>query len=94
MRHLVDHPVGRLTVDDRWLLGLSVAAVVGGLLAIQYRVVRGLAPERIVAVVVAAGVCLLGAVVEGTVVVALVAIVYGGDAGHHLAPHRHPPRLG
>jgi hypothetical protein len=69
--------VGHLTVDDRWLLGLSFAAVVGGLLSIQYRVVRGLAPERIVAIVVVAGVCALGAVVEGTVVVALVAVAYG-----------------
>ena len=77
VRHLVDHPVGRMTVDDRWLLGLSVAAVVGGLLAIQYRVARGLAPERIVAILVAAGVCVLGAVLQGTVVVSLVAIVYG-----------------
>jgi len=77
VRHLVDHPVGHLSVDDRWLLGLSLAAVVGGLLGIQYRVVRGLAPERIVAVAVAAGVCLLGGVLQGTLVVALVAVVYG-----------------
>jgi low temperature requirement protein LtrA len=77
VRHLVDHPVGHLSVDDRWLLGLSVAAVVGGLLGIQYRVVRSLAPERLAAVVVAAGVCLLGAVLEGTLVVGLVAVVYG-----------------
>jgi low temperature requirement protein LtrA len=77
VRHLVDHPVGHLSVDDRWLLGLSFAAVVGGLLGVQYRVVRGLAPERIVAIAVAASVCLLGAVLQGTVVVALVAVVYG-----------------
>ncbi|MDO8391334.1 MAG: low temperature requirement protein A [Actinomycetota bacterium] len=76
VKHLVQHPNGHLTWDDRWLLGLSVAFFVGGLLMIQFRAVRRLAPERLVAIPVAAGLCALGVYIPALVVVALVAGVY------------------
>ena len=76
VKHLVPHPNGHLLHDDRWLLGLSVVFFVGGLLAIQYRVVRTLAPERIVAIPVAIGLCALGGVLPALAIVALVAVTY------------------
>jgi low temperature requirement protein LtrA len=76
VKHLVAHPDGHLLHDDRWLLGLSVAFFVGGLLAIQWRAVRRLAPERLVAIPVAAGLCALGGVLPALVVVAAVAVTY------------------
>ena len=43
---------------------------------IQYRVVRRLAPERLIAIAVAAGLCALGAQLPALVVVAAVAGTY------------------
>ncbi|MGB8859880.1 MAG: low temperature requirement protein A [Ilumatobacteraceae bacterium] len=77
VKHLIPHPDGHLTVDDRWLLALSVVSFVGGLLGFQFRVVHRLAPERVVAVALAAGVCALGAVLPGLVVVASIAVLLG-----------------
>ncbi len=76
VKHLVQHPNGHLSWDNRWLLGLSVTFFVGGLLLIQYRVVRRLAPERLIAIPVAAGLCALGNVLPALVVVAAVAVTY------------------
>ncbi|MDO8364477.1 MAG: low temperature requirement protein A [Actinomycetota bacterium] len=77
VKHLVPHPDGRLTVDDRWLLAISVALFLLGLLAIQYRAVRKVATERLVVVGAAAGLCALGGVLPGLVVVGAVAVLYG-----------------
>lgn len=77
VKHLVPHPDGHLTVDDRWLLALSVAFFVAGLLAIQVRVLHRMAPERIVAIPVAAGLCAAGAFLPGLVVVASIAVMLG-----------------
>jgi low temperature requirement protein LtrA len=76
VEHLIPRPNGHLLTDDRWLLALSVAFFVGGLLIIQFRVVRRLAPERLIAVPVAAGLCALGGVLPALVVVAAVAVAY------------------
>jgi len=76
VKHLVPHPNGHLTWDDRWLLGLSVAFFVGGLLLIQFRAVRRLAPERLIAIPAAAGLCALGTYIPALLVVALVAVIY------------------
>lgn len=77
VKHLIPHPDGHLSVDDRWLLASSVVAFIGGLLAIQYRVRRRMAPERFVAIGVVAVLCLLGGVLPGLLVVGSVAVVLG-----------------
>jgi low temperature requirement protein LtrA len=77
VKHLVPHPEGHLSVDDRWLLALSVVCFVGGLLSFQFRVVRRLAVERFVAIAVAIAVCAFGGRLPGLVVVALIALVLG-----------------
>lgn len=76
VKHLVPHPNGHLSSDDRWLLGLSVAFFVAGLLALQFRAVRRVAPERVLAIPAAAGLCALGGVLPALVVMAAVTVVY------------------
>lgn len=75
VKHLVPHPEGHLSVDDRWLLALSIVFFVGGLLSFQFRVVHRLAPERFAAIVAAIAVCALGGRLPGLVVVTLIALV-------------------
>ena len=75
VKHLVPQPEGPLTVDDRWLLALSVVCFVGGLLGFQFRVVRRLAPERFAAIATAVGLCVFGGRLPGLVVVASIAVV-------------------
>jgi len=77
VKHLVPHPDGRLAVDDRWLLALSVVCFVGGLLVFQYRIRRALARERLLALPAAAGLAVLGRYVPGLLVVGLMAILLG-----------------
>ncbi|HAP75726.1 MAG TPA: hypothetical protein DCR14_06550 [Acidimicrobiaceae bacterium] len=78
VKHLIAHPFDVLEVEDRWLLALSVASFVGGLILMQWQAVRKVAPERVVAVGVGAGLALgLGSVLAGAAVVALVALLYG-----------------
>ena len=77
VKHLIPHPEGHLTVDDRWLLALSVLFFVGGLLAFQYRVMRRLAPERLLCIPATAAVCAAGSRLPGLVVVASVAVLLG-----------------
>ncbi len=77
VKHLVPQPEGHLSVDDRWLLALSVVFFVGGLLSFQFRVVRRLAPERFAAIAATIAICALGSHLPGLVVVALIALVLG-----------------
>jgi low temperature requirement protein LtrA len=77
VKHLIPHPEGHLTVDDRWLLALSVVFFVGGLLAFQYRVRKRVAPERVLCIPAAAVLCVAGAWLPGLVVVATVAVLLG-----------------
>lgn len=74
-KHLVEHPTETLDAHDRWMLALSGTAFVGGLLLMQFRVRRRLAPERIVAIAVVCGLAGLGRWLPGLVVVAAVALV-------------------
>jgi low temperature requirement protein LtrA len=74
-KHLVAYPEGHLDVADRWLLFLSVALFVGALLLMQYRLVRRLAPERIVAIAAVAAVAASAGVVPGIAALAIVAVV-------------------
>jgi low temperature requirement protein LtrA len=75
VKHLIPHPTGHLAVNDRWLLACAAASFIGGLLGIQYRVVRRLAPERAAAIAVVAGLCALGGVLPGRLVIVGVAVV-------------------
>jgi low temperature requirement protein LtrA len=77
VKHLVPAPEGHLSVDDRWLLALSFASFVGGLVAVQWRVVRRVAPERLIAMLVSAGWCAAARWMPGVVTVSGVALVYG-----------------
>jgi low temperature requirement protein LtrA len=69
VKHLVPHPTGHLAAADRWLLACAGGSFIVGLLGIQFRVVRRLAPERVAAVAGFAGLGALGGVLPGTVVV-------------------------
>ena len=75
VKHLIPYPDGHLAVEDRWLLALSVACFVGGLSGFQFRVLRRVTPERPIAIVLAAGVCALGAVLPGLAVVGIIAVL-------------------
>lgn len=77
VKHLVAHPEGTLTVDDRWLLGLSVTLFVGGQMVNHWRLQRRVIPERPIAILAAAGLCALGAWVPGLAVVAGIAVLLG-----------------
>ncbi len=77
VKHLVPQPEGHLSVDDRWLLALSVAFFVGGLLSFQFRVVRRLAPERLATIALASALCAFGGRLPGLVVVSAVAVMLG-----------------
>jgi low temperature requirement protein LtrA len=75
VKHLV--PPERPSAARRSLAArLSVVFFVGGLLAFQWRAVRRLAPERVAAIPVAAGLCALGSVLPALVIVAAVAVTY------------------
>jgi low temperature requirement protein LtrA len=74
-KHIVQFPAGKLKADDRWMLAISAVCFIGGLLAIQWRVVRRLAPERIVAIVAICALCALGAHARSVILVGLVAVV-------------------
>jgi predicted transporter len=74
-KHIVQFPAGKLKVDDRWMLAGSVVFFIGGLMANQWRVVRRVAPERFVAIVVVCGLCAVGGRARSIILVALVAAV-------------------
>jgi len=99
VKHLVPQPEGHLSVDDRWLLALSVVFFVGGLLSFQFRVVRRLAPERLATIALAVAICAFGGRIPGLAVVAAVAVMLGvmqtitlrrfrrSEVAQSLAPH-------
>ncbi|MFZ4720523.1 MAG: low temperature requirement protein A [Ilumatobacteraceae bacterium] len=74
-KHVVQHPLDALGAHDRWMLTLSAVAYVGGLLAMQWRSVHGLAIERLVAIGVVGAACVAGRWMAGAVLVAAVAVV-------------------
>ena len=75
VKHLIPHPNGYLASEYRWLLALAVACFVGGLSAFQLRVIRRVSLERLLAIPAAAGLCALGAVLPGLVLVASMAVL-------------------
>jgi low temperature requirement protein LtrA len=77
VKHLMLHPRGHLGASDRWLLFLGVLCFLGGLLAVQWLVVRALATERLVAIVAVGALCAAGRHARSVVVVALVAVGMG-----------------
>ncbi len=77
VKHLIPHPDGHLTVDDRWLLALSVLFFVGGILSFQFRIMKRMAPERVLCIPVAAALCVAGAWLPGLAVIATVALLLG-----------------
>ena len=77
-KHAVAHPGDPLGPGDLTVLAGGVAFFVGGLLNLQWQAVRYLAPERAVAVVGAAALCLiLGPAISGALLLAVVALVIG-----------------
>ena len=76
-KHLVAHPTGHLAAEDRWLLGASVLCFVGGLMLIQLRADRSVAPERIGMVIAAPLLCLAGSQLDALVIVGGMAALYG-----------------
>ncbi len=77
VRSMVASPTDDIDLAHRVLLVASVALLLGGYLSIQYRVTRRLAPERVVAIVVVAGLIPLASSIPGFLVVAAVGIVLG-----------------
>lgn len=77
-KHAVAHPADPLDPGDLAILAAAVAFVVGGLLGLQWQVVRRLAPERIVAITGVAAMCLLaGPLVAGPLLLVAIAIGVG-----------------
>jgi low temperature requirement protein LtrA len=73
-KHVIEHPTDPLEVADRWLLATSMALFIGGLLLTQFRIVRALAPERVVAIAVVALIASGLTFLSGSVVMVLVAL--------------------
>jgi low temperature requirement protein LtrA len=74
-KHMVADPSEPLPLADRALLIIAMAILIGGCLHIQWRVVRRLAPERIIAVAVIAMWLLVGSELAGSALVGGVAII-------------------
>jgi low temperature requirement protein LtrA len=75
-KHVVAHPQANLGEGDLAALATSVAFFLGGLLGVQWQVVRRLAPERLVVIAGVAVLCAtVGPEVSGTLMVAAVALV-------------------
>ena len=72
-KHVVAHPKGHLANVDRWLLLIAILLFIGGQLVMQFRMVRRLAPERVVALTVVGGITAIAATLPGTAVVGLMA---------------------
>ena len=76
-KHLVAHPDGHLSAHDRWMLGLAVLMFLGGLMLQQFVIIRRVAPERVVALVVCLGAAAAGRWIPALVLVPGVAVVLG-----------------
>lgn len=82
VKHLVPHPFGHLTTDDRWLLASAVAAFVGGLAILRFRIAHRVAWPRLVAVAAVAVLCWLGGDLPGLVLISAVALLIGVMQGY------------
>ena len=74
--HAVVHHGEPLATSDLWALGASIAFFLGGFLGLQWQAARRIAPERVVSIVVVAGLCAtLGPHIAGAALIASVGIV-------------------
>ncbi len=89
-KHVVRHPTATPTVADRWLLAGAVALILGAYLHIQWRTVRGLAPERLVAIAVVALGCAFGGGIPGAYLLGATAVVVG--IAHGISRRRYQRR--
>jgi low temperature requirement protein LtrA len=76
-KHLVEHPTEHLDTHDRWTLALSGFAFIGGLMFIQWRAVRKVAPERMVTLGIIVAVTFSGRWLSPLLVVGLMAVSLG-----------------
>lgn len=76
-KHVVGHPTDPIERADRWLLAGSVLSILGGLLLTQFRIVRRLAPERVVMIAVTALAAFTLTSIDGALVIALIAAGLG-----------------
>lgn len=76
-KHVVAHPDGELERADQWMLMSAVMLFLGGQLTIQFRLVRRVSRERLVAMVGAVLVPVVGSSVPALAVVAAVAVGLG-----------------
>jgi low temperature requirement protein LtrA len=77
-KHAVAHPTEPLGSADLAVLAGAVAFFVGGLLGLQWRAVRQLAPERIAAIIGVAAMCAtVAGWIPGGVLLAAVALIIG-----------------
>ena len=77
VKHIVLHPYGHLTNDDRWLLASAVAAFVGGLLLLRLRISGKVAWPRLLVVVAVAALCWLGDRLSGLTIIGGAALLIG-----------------
>jgi low temperature requirement protein LtrA len=77
VKHMVAHPTESLPVSDRWMLIASLVMLIGGCLHIQWRVVHRLAPERFIAVALIAVWLPIGADLQGSTIIGVVAVILG-----------------
>jgi low temperature requirement protein LtrA len=75
VKRMVGFPTDPLPVSERWLLIAAFAMLIGGYLHIQFRVIHRLAPERFVAIAAIATWVLLGASLQGSAIVAGIAVI-------------------
>lgn len=72
-KHVVAHPTDPIERADRWLLAGSMLSIIGGLLMTQFRIVRRLAPERVLMIAATALAAFTLTSVDGAIVIALLA---------------------
>ena len=73
-KHVVAHPAGAMSQGDLIYLAAGVALFVGGIVGLQWQVVRRVAPERIAVIFAVVGLCwLIGPLFPGVTMLGLVA---------------------
>ena len=90
-KHVVAHPFDALHTPDRALLAIAIGLVIAGLLHMQWRVVRRLAPERIAVVVVVAILAAVGGAFNAVELVAIAAVAIAMAQTITLRRYRHNP---
>jgi low temperature requirement protein LtrA len=75
-KHVVAHPVGHLGSWDLAVLAGALTLFVGGLLGLQWRTARRVAPERVVVIIGGAALCRsIGPRIPGVALVAVLAVI-------------------